>query len=798
MSLSAIAQHHGHVSNEPAISAYNGVLQDLQGSGSVTLQQAITSQLSISNGHAAHSDDTDKATEHDSLLDLFPLASDPSVVVALNGGSWFDSNTWSTGQIPANNQQVYIPMGVSVIYDSVSEAELDSVGIDGQLHFAVDVNTRIKVDTLITGSQSVLTIGDDSNPVQAGVKAEIIIHRTNGAISLNDDSSLLSKGIVTHGAVRLVGQDKTDHLKAFRHPQAGDDYLLFDTQPQHWQIGDKLVVAATHNDLSRTTMQFETYYDEVVTIESIQHLANGQTKVLLDQQLQFDHVPPSHSTAEELRVPVANYTRNIFIGAPVNGNYLGDGNTVPIAERGHIMFMHSDNVRIKNIEVFEMGRTDKSQFFSSTNISGRYSVHFHRTGVDVLSQPALISGSAIWGSPGWGIVHHDSNLNVIDNAVFGVVGSGIVAEAGNETGKWVGNIVIQTTGEVITFNAEQSADSNGNPPTSHPAYQAEVLNNSFMQGEAYGMKSRLLEITDNIAASTNGAGFSFWPHGSSGPSHIGAHSLNYRASQGYDPFYGQVSIYPGKVPTRDFHGNEVLASRHALNTSANKIAHRHDMDVIIEDLIAWNVDQPIMSFYQENYIVKDSIFIRGEGNTGSSRFYNDTSLAGDSSVRASAATHIHDAVDFKLINNHFEGYDVITKEPFQIIAGNTVVGSRITEETGPTGLYREGATADNDTIDILDNSANWRNNFANPIGHLTLSVDLATSDLVMTEWYDRFSIIVNKTDTIGSRSMAMGSSLEKEFRGASQKTWWLENAASYGYYRDSNNQIYLIVVMIYL
>ena len=100
------------------------------------------------------------------------------------------------------------------------------------------------------------------------------------------------------------------------------------------------------------------------------------------------------------------------------------------------------------------------------------------------------------------------------------------------------------------------------------------------------MKSRLLLIEDNVVASANGAGFSFWPHGTSnGTTHISSPAQAFEYYQGYDPFYGQDDVNSAIVPTRDFSGNEVFASRHALNTSSNKISHRHDMDVVIEDLL---------------------------------------------------------------------------------------------------------------------------------------------------------------------------------------------------------------------
>ncbi|MEO1495405.1 MAG: Ig-like domain-containing protein, partial [Pseudomonadota bacterium] len=665
-----------------------------------------------------------------------------------------------------------------------------------------------------------LTIGTDANPVQAGVRAEIVIHADGGpvtsAANIAEDPNFLGHGVVTHGTVRIAGQDKADFLKAVVHPEAGDSALTFAEAPTGWQVGDKLVVAAASNQMNQATQQIETYEDEVVTIKAITANADGTYTVALDQVLQYDHVPPTHQSDAVLQIPVANYTRNVFIGSETEeGAYLGDGNSVPIDERGHVMFMHNDDVEVLNAEFFELGRTDKSILIekavdtlrdqlaageiksnfvddvedflategsaSEHNVAGRYALHFHRTGTNDLDNPAIAEGNAIWGSPGWGIVHHDANVDIVSNAVFGVVGGGIVAEAGNETGIWSDNIVIQTTGLVdgASFNAESSGDP------FHPDYVADTLDDTFRQGEAFAMKSRLLEVTGNVVASANGTGFSFWPHGVEGASHIDSGVDAYTYEQGYDPFYGQTDVNAAIVPTRDFFANEVIGSRHALNTSSNKTDHEHDLDVLVEDLLAWNVDQAIISFYQQNYIIKDSVFIKGEGNT-------DRFESGGFIGQNGAATHIHDPLDFKLVNNYWEGWDVVLREPAEIIVGNTVVGSTITQETGAAGIFREGFTADNDTIDYLDNSANWIESLPNPIGTIEASVNVAKSDLVMDAWFDSFLVYVEKTDTIGDQVRTFGSGRDSGFRGASQKTWWEENAANNGYF-ERDGKIFLIV-----
>src|SRR5262249_37420192 len=73
-------------------------------------------------------------------------------------------------------------------------------------------------------------------------------------------------------------------------------------------------------------------------------------------------------------------------------------------------------------------------------------VHFHRTGVDEGDDPATISDSAVVDAAGWGIVNHSSNVDVDGNVVFNAVGAAYVTEAGDEIGRFDGNIALHSSG----------------------------------------------------------------------------------------------------------------------------------------------------------------------------------------------------------------------------------------------------------------------------------------------------------------------------------------------------------------
>ena len=89
-----------------------------------------------------------------------------------------------------------------------------------------------------------------------------------------------------------------------------------------------------------------------------------------------------------------------------------NGDDLPPHQRGHTMFMHSNDVDIRYAAFNELGRTDKSVrsvdadpegLSADASVKGRYAFHLHRTGVDDQDDPAIAIGNTVWGSPGWAL-----------------------------------------------------------------------------------------------------------------------------------------------------------------------------------------------------------------------------------------------------------------------------------------------------------------------------------------------------------------------------------------------------------
>ena len=538
-------------------------------------------------GHAeddatSHIHDPAMQAEHDALLNLVPVSD--ATHVAVKDGSWFDPATWASGEVPGDGAKVVIPRGVAVAYDGESDASIFTVRVDGALDFATDRDTLLEVDTLVVTETGRLVIGAADDPVAPGVEAVIRI-AANGPIDVAWDPLLLSRGIISQGAVEIHGAEKETFIKVAADPMKGDTSLLLEAPPEGWRIGDSIVLTGTHLGTKGSAQHGEarvgaTTEDEVLTITRIEG-----DRVYFDRPLEFDHEGPR----ADLKAYVADFTRNVRIETE-------GGEATPVHQRGHVMFMHSDDVDVRYAEFHELGRTDKSErafdagavddITPDANVKGRYAVHIHRAGVGDQDHPAMLVGNAVWGSPGWGFVHHDSNAILADNAAYDVFGAAFVAEAGNETGRWVDNIAIKSLG------VETSPKEGGDV----------IAFDTARGGVGFWFEGRLVEAVGNVAAGMPGG------HGFVYMSRI--------------PSDREIRIDPDVVPQGEklryldsnhinepnigiFSGNEAIAAYQGLEVIKNGPKQNNDVRTVLDDFSAWEVARGAILQYTGHYTLRN-------------------------------------------------------------------------------------------------------------------------------------------------------------------------------------------------
>jgi hypothetical protein len=539
----------------------------------------VAAVMDQSDGHA-HSDDAGKATEHMALLDLVPRAD--STHVAIGDGDWFDPSTWHQGRIPDEGAQVLIPEGISVTYDGESDASLFTVRVDGELAFATDIDTRLEVDTLIVSPTGRLEIGTEDAPIEAGVNAEIVI-ANNGDIDVNWDPSLVSRGVISHGEVEIHGVEKTSHVAVDDAPMSGDTQISLSEVPDGWQVGDTLVLTGTHKqgwtwDNDQRQVVHRESEDEEVTITAI----NG-TSVTIDRPLAYDHDAPR----DDLSAYVANMSRNITVSSE-------GGEDTPVHQRGHVMFMHSDDVDVRYAAFDDLGRTDKSvaafdvgtvsSVEADTNVKGRYAFHFHKTGTENQEDPAIAIGNTVSGSPGWGFVHHSSHANFSQNVAFDVFGAAFAAEDGDETGIWSNNLAIRSEGIGYGESAAKLAED-------LPRHD------NGRTGDGFFFAGRLVEASDNIAANTT-HGYVWMTR--SAPSGPLAENLEHP-----EIAYGKDWLSPNEVPIKGFRENEAFGTQVGMIVVKASPAQNHDVRTVMEDFTNWETSEGISMSYTSHYTLID-------------------------------------------------------------------------------------------------------------------------------------------------------------------------------------------------
>ncbi len=424
---------------------------------------------------------------------------------AIKNGAWSDPSTWSNGKVPDDNARVLIKKGTVVTYDQVSDARIETVSIEGNLKFATNKDTQLKVETILNGDSGSLDIGSAGNSVAANKRARIIF-TSDSAVDTKWDPKQLSKGLVSHGSVSIHGAEKADKLTLAGDLSKGASVLRFKESPTGWQVGDRIVVGGTNYNARGKDSDNSRFQDEVLTITSIQgrevRFVNEDIKSGNRNVLRFDHERSNIAgSADRLDLYVGNLTRNVTFETE-------NGKDVPINRRAHVMLMHNPDISVLNAGFYELGRSDKTKLVDDpgknvdgsngkgTNARGRYALHLHRTGTD--NQAAIVRGNAVEGSPGWGIVQHDAHAGLEDNVVFDVVGAGIAAEAGNEVGWWTDNLTIKTTGiPVVEFNRQTYVRDR--------LYDFGVQGNGFWVQGAAQIKNK-----DNKAISSNREGLSLF------------------------------------------------------------------------------------------------------------------------------------------------------------------------------------------------------------------------------------------------------------------------------------------------
>jgi hypothetical protein len=449
-----------------------------------------------------------------------PAFCSDATVVSAGSGAWSDPNTWSPTGVPASGARVRIGAGHDVSYDVVGTDSISCIVVDGALRFRTDTNTLLTVGTMLVMDGGELEIGTEFTPVEAQVRAELVI--ANQAIDNTLDPEQYGTGLLAFGKVHMHGAVKWptfarlafDRRRGTGEPLAGDTVLNLDEDQIGWEPGDQLILPDTRQLGPGERFQNASFHQaERLTTQSIEFAS-----ITLAAPLQFDHAGARDAVGRLDRTPhVGNLTRNVIIRS-----------ADPQGVRGHTLYTQQADVDIRYVQFQDMGRTSNEQPIDSTtfdaggnvvhigaNQNGRHPINLHHLrgpanpGGKLRTYQFVLVGNAVVDSRKAPITVRQSHYGIIqDNVIFNATGAGIMTADGNESyNEFLHNFVVGIVGR-----------GNRNDPTRLP--------DDGSDGAAFWFKGFNNAVWSNVAANVinhdpspvNSAGFAFaWPaplHGS--------------------------------------------------------------------------------------------------------------------------------------------------------------------------------------------------------------------------------------------------------------------------------------------
>jgi hypothetical protein len=490
-------------------------------------------------------------------------------------GYWDASSSWSEGRAPTANDRVIVATGDTlIIRDTSAITHSITVHEGGKLVFATDVNTELKVITLVVLGE--LEMGTATNPIAANVTANLVIRD----VPIDDvaDPGQWGNGLVVLGKIRVHGavKDVSDNRLAVE-PRVGHTTLTFERDVTGWKAGDKIFLPGTRqlSHYQLTVLGLPLGWENL-TIASV----SGNV-VTLTTPLTYDHLGArNHTGAIEFMPVVQNLTRNAVIRSES-----------ATGTRGHTIFMGRADVDIRYAKFGGLGRTKLGD-----SMIGRYAVHFHHlygpTTPQANGYQYTFIGNAVTCPIDpmpfkWAVTIHDSHFGLIqNNDINNWAGAGIVTEDGSETQNVIeGNRVMRILGSGVRIDDMGEA------------------------GDGYWFHGPDNHVRNNVAANIQRGddpysyGFKVFGRG------LG--TVRVPAFQGADKTEpGQsVSVNMNLQPLREFRSNEVFASANGLTLwwLGTDWETPGDVESQLKDMKIWNTFNWGMFLYECNRLTIDNL-----------------------------------------------------------------------------------------------------------------------------------------------------------------------------------------------
>ncbi len=589
-------------------------------------------------------------------------------------GKWSD-NIWEhhvgnvyvqDGTHPGNGDDVVISVNTTVTMVGTSPA-LRTIRDDGTFTFDPLSNSTVRVDTFIVEPTGTFEMGTANQRIDSARAAKVIF-----ASQMSDSDRLLwdplqfSLGFVSHGDVNIYGSTTTSFVAV---PTAlAANTLKFDlgSVPTDWSAGDRLIVTGDTAANSSGHNQ-----DEQVALAGI----NGSV-VTLASALKFNHSAGS--------VYVADVSRNaVFESDPAIFTLDGSQYVGSVSQRGHVMFMHNDDVHVDSAGFYGLGRTDKRTLIDdpvlvddpdnpgmkTTDVLlkdpnptltpdqvARYGAHrvlvpevdANGNVVSVGGSPVLEVARTGLNARGRYAVHFhrdgvnpgDSPATITGSAVVDSPGWGIVNHSSNVDVS--DNVVFNALGaayvteagdEIGSFSHNIAIHSRGSGDGIESRKQVQDFGH---QGDGFWLQGGNVSLINNVAAGQRHAGYVFFPVGLN---QKGLGVTTIAAANLADPTWahGQPTVADGDVPLRLFKGNKAFASGDAFESWFSLLGVSDSRESVVEDFRAWGLSSGTGMFDPyTNHLMFKNVSLTGNLNSP-----GGTAFARNSVTRSLTYDHLN-------------------------------------------------------------------------------------------------------------------------------------------------------------
>ncbi len=397
-------------------------------------------------------------------------------IVAAASGNWSASATWVGGVLPAAEDDVKIPTGLTVTLNT--NVECGGIVVEGKLTVE-RANRTLLCDYLVVQTAGAV--------FEVGTSASRFLQTftlTLKGLSTEPAPVMGAKVLGAHngGTLEIHGRDRIEWTHLGVNAAAGATSLTL-SEPVDWAVGDSIMVTSSRADWNeaetRTITAVSPDLRTVSFTPGLSYLHNGST-------ITKTRSTDGKSWTADLRAEVALLSRNVKIQGDAASETAGFGGHIMVMDGGPTCCLSVGKGYIEGVELFRMGQ--KSAL-------GRYPMHWHMVANGGVGQ--YFRDSVVRHSFNRAITIHGTESTLVENNFcYDHLGHGIFLEDGSERFNVIRrNVVLGTKRPVVGEEIIETDNAFNTVQNRSPgSFWITNPNNTF---------------TDNVAAGTDGTGFWF-------------------------------------------------------------------------------------------------------------------------------------------------------------------------------------------------------------------------------------------------------------------------------------------------